>query len=79
MPVGPRLQPIILVNSATMRGFIISDFSGKFPEAIQMLARWLKEGKLTYAETIVEGFDRLPQAFIDLFEGKNEGKMIVKI
>jgi NADPH:quinone reductase len=79
MPVGPRLQPIILTKSATMRGFIVSDFAGKFPEAIQMLALWLKEGKLTYAETIVDGFDRIPQAFIDLFEGKNEGKMIVKI
>jgi len=79
MPVGPRLQPIILTKSATMRGFIVSDFSEKFPEAIQLLAHWLKEGKLTYAETIVEGFDRIPQAFIDLFEGKNEGKMIVKI
>ncbi|MDA3943843.1 MAG: NADP-dependent oxidoreductase [Bacteroidetes bacterium] len=79
MPVGPRLQPIILIKSATMRGFIVSDFSGKFPEAIQLLAQWLKEGKLTYAETIVEGFNRIPQAFIDLFEGLNEGKMIVKI
>lgn len=79
IPVGPRLQPIILTKSATMRGFIISDFSEKFPEAIQSLAHWLKEGKLTFAETIVEGFDRIPQAFIDLFEGKNEGKMIVKI
>ena len=78
-PVGPRLQPIILTKSATMRGFIVSDFLEKFPEAIQLLTHWLKEGKLTYAETIVEGFDRIPQAFIDLFEGKNEGKMIVKI
>ena len=79
VPVGPRLQPIILIKSATMRGFIVSDFSAKFHEAIQLLSRWLKEGKLTYAETIVEGFDSIPQAFIDLFEGKNEGKMIVKI
>ena len=78
-PVGPRLQPIILTKSATMRGFIVSDFSGKFSEAIQLLAHWLKEGKLTFAETIVEGFDHIPQAFIDLFEGKNEGKMIVKV
>jgi len=43
------------------------------------LSTWLKEGKLTYSETITEGFDQLPQAFIDLFEGKNIGKMIVKI
>jgi len=39
----------------------------------------VQEGKLTYTETIVEGFDQIPQAFIGLFEGKNNGKMIVKI
>ncbi|MFT7233136.1 MAG: NADPH-dependent curcumin reductase CurA [Cyclobacteriaceae bacterium] len=79
VPLGPRLQPIILTKSATMRGFIISDFSEKFPSAIKQLAAWLKEDKLTFSETIVEGFDNIPQAFIDLFEGRNEGKMIVKI
>lgn len=77
--LGPRLQPIILTKSATMRGFIISDFSEKFPAAVKQLAIWLKENKITFSETIVEGFDHIPQAFIDLFDGKNEGKMIVKI
>jgi len=62
-----------------MRGFIVSDFSAKFPEAMKQLIRWLKDGKLTYSETIVEGFENIPHAFIDLFDGKNEGKMIVKI
>jgi hypothetical protein len=79
VPVGPRIQTILLTKSATMRGFIVGDFSSKFPEAIKQLAVWLKEGKLTYAETIVSGFDNIPQAFLDLFDGKNEGKMIVKI
>ena len=79
VPIGPRLQPILLTKSATMRGFIVSDFSAKFPAAIKQLAVWLKEGKLTYAETIVYGFDNIPQAFMDLFDGKNAGKMIVKI
>lgn len=79
IPVGPRIQPIILTKSATMTGFIVGDFSAKFPAAMKQLAVWLKEGKLTYAETIVDGFDNIPQAFIDLFSGKNEGKMIVKI
>ena len=79
IPLGPRLQPILLTKSATMRGFIVSDFSAKFPAAINQLALWLKEEKLTYAETIVDGFDNIPQAFIDLFDGKNKGKMIVKI
>jgi NADPH-dependent curcumin reductase CurA len=77
--LGPRLQPILLTKSATMRGFIVSDFSAKFHAAMKQLAIWLKDGKLTYSETIVEGFDNIPQAFIDLFDGKNEGKMIVKI
>jgi NADPH-dependent curcumin reductase CurA len=79
VPLGPRLQPTILTKSATMRGFIISDFLEKFPAATKQLTTWLKENKLTFSETIVEGFDIIPQAFIDLFEGKNKGKMIVKI
>ena len=61
-----------------MQGFIVSDFYEKFPVAIKQLSAWLKEGKLKYTETIVEGFDNTPQAFLDLFEGKNEGKMVVK-
>ncbi|WP_316740874.1 NADP-dependent oxidoreductase [Pedobacter antarcticus] len=77
--VGPRVQPILVKNSALMQGFIVSNFADKFPEAIKPLTAWLKEGKLNYTETIVEGFDQIPQAFIDLFEGKNEGKMIVKV
>lgn len=77
--IGPRLQPIILTKSATMRGFIVGDFSEKFSTAIKQLTIWLKENNITFSETIVEGFDNIPQAFIDLFEGKNEGKMIVKI
>jgi NADPH-dependent curcumin reductase CurA len=79
VPVGPRIQTILLTKSAMMRGFIVGDFSSKFPETIRQLAIWLKEGKLTYSETIIYGFENIPQAFLDLFEGKNEGKMIVKI
>lgn len=79
IPMGPRVQPILVKNSVLMQGFIVSNYVDQFPLAIQKLATWLQEGKLTYTETIVEGFDQIPQAFIDLFEGKNEGKMIVKI
>ncbi len=76
---GPRLQPYLLKNSMLMQGFIVSNYADKFPEAMKQLTAWFKEGKLQYSETIVEGFDQIPQAFIDLFEGKNEGKMVVKI
>lgn len=76
---GPRVQPILVTKSVLMQGFIVSNFSDKFPKAIQQLTEWVNEGKLTAAETIVEGFNNIPNAFMDLFEGKNEGKMIVKI
>ena len=79
IPVGPRIQPILLTKSAMMKGFIVGDYSAKFPAAVNQLVIWLREGKLTYAETIVNGFENIPQAFLDLFEGKNKGKMIVKI
>lgn len=62
-----------------MQGFIVSNYSEKFPEAMKQLSTWLAEDKLTYTETTVEGFENTPQAFLDLFEGKNKGKMIVKV
>lgn len=79
VPMGPRLQPILLTKSATMRGFIIGDFAAKFPSATKQLAAWLNDEKLQFSETIEEGFDNIPQAFLDLFDGKNKGKMIVKV
>ena len=78
-PKSISVQPFLVKNSALMQGFIVSNYASKFPEAIQQLATWLQEGKLTYTETVVEGFDQIPQAFIDLFDGKNKGKMVVKI
>ena len=62
-----------------MQGFTVRDYQDEFGEAVQQLAAWLQEDKLAYSETIVEGFDEIPQAFIDLFDGKNKGKMIVKV
>ncbi|WP_026808936.1 NADP-dependent oxidoreductase [Arenibacter latericius] len=79
IPHSISVQPFLIKNSALMQGFIVSNYSDKFPEAIQQLATWLAEEKLSYTETIVEGFESTPQAFLDLFEGKNKGKMIVKV
>ncbi len=79
IPMSMSVQPFLVKNSALMQGFIVSNYAEKFPEAMKQLATWLSEGKLTYTETVVEGFENIPTAFIDLFEGKNKGKMIVKI
>jgi NADPH-dependent curcumin reductase CurA len=76
--MGPRLQPMLLTRSVLMQGFIVSNFKNDFPEGIKYLAQWLKEGKLRCSETIIHGFDRLPQAFQGLFKGENTGKMVVE-
>lgn len=79
IPKSISVQPFLVKKSALMQGFIVSNYEEKFPEAMKQLADWVAEGKLTYTETIVEGFENIPRAFMDLFEGKNKGKMIVKI
>ena len=79
IPKSISVQPFLVKNSALMQGFIVSNYSEKFPEAMKHLSTWLAEGKLNYTETVVNGFENTPQAFLDLFEGKNKGKMIVKV
>ena len=76
---GPRPQGYLIINSARMQGFIVTDYTRRFPEGIKQLAAWLGEGKLKYAESVVEGFENTPQAFIGLFTGENLGKQIVKV
>jgi len=78
-PVGPRLQPTLLKKSALMQGFIVSNYASRYPEGIGQLTQWLGEGKLIYQETIVKGFEKLPEVFISLFEGKNTGKLLVEV
>lgn len=77
-PMGPRLQPMLLTRSVLMQGFIIGNFQDKFPEGIQHLTQWLKEGKIKGTETIEQGFENLPKALLGLFKGENTGKMIVE-
>jgi NADPH-dependent curcumin reductase CurA len=77
--IGLRPQPYLLVNSAIMKGFIITEYAARFAEGVTQLAQWLAEGKLKYAETVVEGFEQTPRAFIGLFSGENLGKQIVKV
>jgi len=77
--IGLRPQPYLLVNSALMKGFIITAYAARFSEGIRQLDQWLSEGKLKYAETIVAGFENTARAFIGLFSGENLGKQIVKV
>jgi NADPH-dependent curcumin reductase CurA len=75
---GPRLLCQILVRQLKVEGFIVTRFQDRWPQGIAQMAQWMKEGKLQYREEIVAGFEKTPRTFIDMLEGKNTGKMLVK-
>ena len=77
--IGYSILPHLLTRSVMLQGFIVSNYSDRFGEAISQLTQWVTEGKLKYTETITEGFDKLPEAFLGLFNGSNQGKMMVKV
>jgi len=77
--MGTALLPLVVYKFLTIQGFLIGDYITRFPEGLTQLSTWLKEDKLIYAETIIDGFENLPKAFIGLFEGKNQGKMLVRV
>ena len=83
LPSGPNLIPSlmrsILVKRLTFRGFIVWDFANQEKEALQQLSKWIKQGKLNYLEDIVDGLENAPDAFIGLFDGKNFGKLVVRV
>ena len=79
LPTGPRVEMMLIKKSMLMQGFIVSNYEEQFPAAIKQLTQWLNEGKLEFSETVVEGFDNIPQTFLDLFTGANTGKMVVKV
>jgi len=78
-PTGPRVNTTLIKNSILMQGFTVGNYQSEFQTGIKKLAGWLQEGKLEYEETMVEGFKNPPQAFLDLFDGKNTGKMVVRV
>lgn len=77
--VGPRIQTRLLMNSALMKGFIVNDYAEHFGEGMKQLGEWVSQGKIKYAENIVDGFENVPDAFLGLFKGENLGKQIVKV
>lgn len=80
---GPDRLPIlmrdILSKSLTIRGFIQRDFSEQRPAFYQAMAQWIKDGKVRYREDIADGLESAPEAFIGMLEGKNFGKLIVRL
>jgi len=76
----PLLASTILRKRLRMQGFIIfDDYGHRYPEFAKQMSEWLEAGKVKFREDIVEGLENAPQAFIGLLEGKNFGKLVVKV
>ena len=83
LPPGPDRTPVlmraILSKRLLLRGFIVSDFASQHGEFQREVGAWLRDGKIKYREDVVEGLENAPQAFIGLLQGKNFGKLLIKV
>lgn len=84
LPDGPDRTPVLMRNLLTkrirMQGFIIfDDYGHRYPEFAKDMGQWLAQGKIKFREDIVDGLENAAQAFIGLLEGKNFGKLIVRV
>ena len=78
-PPGPRNLGNLLIHRARMEGFIVLDYFLRASEAIDALGAWVSEGRLRYRVHVVEGLEEAPAALNYLFDGRNEGKLVIKL
>ena len=76
---GPRPERHLLVKRAIMQGFLTTDFSARYEEAVAALAGWIREGKLRYREDVLQGIESAPASIAMLYAGENRGKLIIKL
>jgi NADPH-dependent curcumin reductase CurA len=76
---GPSNYLSLLMNRATMKGMLVSDFINRYPQAAREMAGWMAAGKLKSREDIVPGLQNFPEALLKLFTGENFGKLILKV
>ena len=77
-PPGPNLRPL-LVKRAMIKGFIVSDHGDRWASFLEDCGCWLADGRLKYREDVVDGLDQAPTAFLRLFDGRNFGKLMVRV
>jgi len=76
---GPRNMFLVVTKRLRIEGFIILDHFDRFGEFVEQASQWVRDGRLRYRETVVEGIENAPRAFLGLFRGENIGKMLVKV
>lgn len=76
---GPGNLVLVIVKRLELKGFIVSDHLDRLPEFFADMNLWVGQGRMKWKETIVEGIENAPKAFIGLFSGQNFGKMLVRV
>jgi NADPH-dependent curcumin reductase CurA len=77
--IGERFMGQLLVTRASVHGFIVFDWWHRRDEALRRLVQWNRAGHLRYKEDVLDGIERMPEAFLRLLTGKNFGKQLVRI
>ncbi|MGE0153372.1 MAG: NADP-dependent oxidoreductase [Reyranellaceae bacterium] len=76
---GPEKMFTIIQRRLEIKGFIVSDHIQGMGEFVREVGGWIREGRIRYRETVVDGLDNAPRAFMGLLKGENFGKLIVKV
>jgi NADPH-dependent curcumin reductase len=76
---GPANYMSLLVNNASMTGYVVFHYASRYAEAARQLGEWYAAGKLVSREDVVRGLDRFPDALLKLFEGTNDGKLVLAV
>lgn len=78
-PAAPRNLTMIISKRLTLRGFIVSDYGQLGKQFVEEVGGWLRDGTLSYDETIIDGIENAPAAFLGMLRGENLGKMLVRV
>jgi NADPH-dependent curcumin reductase len=76
---GPANYMSLLVNHASMTGYVVSDYGERYGEGLREMTQWLDEGKLVSREDIAIGFESFPDTLLRLYKGENTGKLVLKL
>jgi NADPH-dependent curcumin reductase CurA len=76
---GPSNLSYVIGKRLMLKGFIVSDHYDRLPQFYADMGGWIAQGKVKWQETVIEGLENAPRAFIGLFKGENLGKMLVKV
>ncbi|MBP0636193.1 NADP-dependent oxidoreductase [Cupriavidus sp. AcVe19-6a] len=76
---SPKMFRNVIMKRARIEGFLIADYRSRFHEAVEVMAKWVRDGQLRYRVDIVDGIEQAPAALNRLFTGKNIGKQLVRL